>query len=281
MSACLGKYWEGTAFSPCKECDRFDECLAKFATFYLVEYQKQLGSNASLDNLSKLSRVSPESILLAMNFQLNMGIVTVSSTENLDNEHINVNGGEICGTDNNDFNRAITVDPSVDIATANDTGTDSDVDINTDANTGSDISTNSNAITDMGSLIADGESSTDTKNNVVECPMIKKRDKKYDLSRWERERKRSPIIAKLTPGMRLSRKWKGKLTETVVRKGYYIYDDVKYPTLYSVVVAITGTRSSPKQKRADGTRPAGTRQLTSYSAVRFFGLDKPKKKKGK
>jgi hypothetical protein len=91
-------------------------------------------------------------------------------------------------------------------------------------------------------------------------------------SRWQRERERSSLIAQLKPGMKLKRLWEGKTLEVVcVRDGYRYQGDI-YPTLYSVVMAIVGTVPRKKQKKADGTIPGGTRNLTNWSAPKFFRL---------
>lgn len=105
-------------------------------------------------------------------------------------------------------------------------------------------------------------------------PLVKTRDPIHDKSRWTRERERYPLIAMLRPGMKLKRKYKGAMTETIVRKDHYLRDGVRYPTLYSAMISITGTKSYPKQRRADGTRPKGTREMTTMSAVRFYKLKK-------
>ena len=60
----------------------------------------------------------------------------------------------------------------------------------------------------------------------------------------------------------------------MVRKHHYRYKGRQYPTLYSVVKAIMGTKPHQKQVRSDGSRPRGTREMTTWSAVKFFGLAK-------
>lgn len=103
--------------------------------------------------------------------------------------------------------------------------------------------------------------------------------RKFDQARFERERKRSPLIRQLPVGYVLVRRWpyengKGPKHRVVVKKDHYTYCSRKYPTLYSVMKAITGTKSHKKQYRHDGTRPRGTRELTTWSAAKFFGLAK-------
>lgn len=89
--------------------------------------------------------------------------------------------------------------------------------------------------------------------------------------RWARERK-GKYIKQLRPGMKLTRKYKGTLYEVVVLKKYYRYNGRDYPTLYSVVKEITGTKTSLRQPDEKGRRPEGTRQLCNWNAVRFFSL---------
>ena len=102
---------------------------------------------------------------------------------------------------------------------------------------------------------------------------------KFDRDRFQRERKRSPLIRQLPEGYVLERRWpwdkgQGPIHRVVVCKDHYRYKGERYPTLYMVVKAITGTLDYKKQFRHDGTRPKGKRQLTTWSAARFFGLAK-------
>lgn len=72
------------------------------------------------------------------------------------------------------------------------------------------------------------------------------------LSRWEKERARSPLIAKLTPGRKLSVEWprgSGDTYTVTCKKGFYEYNGEKFPTLYKVTEHITqqgSTWSGPK-----------------------------------
>lgn len=97
-------------------------------------------------------------------------------------------------------------------------------------------------------------------------------DPKHDAVRWERERKRSKLIAKLAPNTLLRRRYKGEVYEVRVLASGYLYQDRKYPTLYAVVKEITGTIQCPRMKGKDGTRKPGTRSLSNWSAARFFKL---------
>jgi hypothetical protein len=90
-------------------------------------------------------------------------------------------------------------------------------------------------------------------------------------ARWEKERQ-NKWIGLLRPGMKLKKKYKGEIHEVRVLKRYYRYNDQTYPTLYSVVKEITGTKLSPRQLDKEGQRPEGSRQLCAWSAPRFFAL---------
>ena len=106
-------------------------------------------------------------------------------------------------------------------------------------------------------------------------------DPKHDAKRWKRERERSALIAQLTPGMLLRQDFKGEVVEVKVMADGYLYGDKKYPTLYAVAKEVTGTIQCPKMKAKDGTRPAGTRALSNWSATRFFKAAIAKVLKGK
>lgn len=92
-----------------------------------------------------------------------------------------------------------------------------------------------------------------------------------DLKRWQRERKRNPYVAALRPGMILRRTFNDQVAEVEVRETSYLYQGQTYPTLYSVVMAITGGKSYPAQKK-NGVRPTGTREMAQWSTTRFFSL---------
>jgi hypothetical protein len=65
-------------------------------------------------------------------------------------------------------------------------------------------------------------------------------------SRWEKERARSPLIAKLTPGKKLTVEWprdSGDKYTVTCKKGHYEYNGTKFPTLYKVTEHITGEGS--------------------------------------
>jgi hypothetical protein len=240
-SSCFGKYWEGTEDSPCKEgkgCGNYNDCLVKFSTGKLVEYQSLLGPKGTPKELSKLAGVSPESILLAMNFQKNAGILVGPNEKEEEPE-----------------NSLSIIQSGIE-----------------------DIKAGRTRTLSMSEL----EEPEEIKEPPPEPKPRrgKKWDRKYDGSRWKRERRRSKVIGQLLPGMIIPFKYKNRYTKVVaegtvvVHKGYYTYDEQYFPTLYSIMISIIGTRPYPKQKRADGTRPKGTRQMSSFSAVRFFKLKK-------
>jgi hypothetical protein len=91
--------------------------------------------------------------------------------------------------------------------------------------------------------------------------------------RWRRERQ-NPWVKKLRPGMKIQREYPkgGEIHEVVILKRYYRYQGQDYPTLYSIVKEITGTKEAPRQLDKAGRRPDGTRQLCNWSAPRFFAL---------
>lgn len=207
MLACYGKHWEGVDGSKCKDgkgCKEFNNCLAWFARHELLRYQNEIGPGASLKKLSSLTGVSQDSVLLAIDFQKNIGLVPTPKAAVSDPEKV--------------------------------------------------------------------EPVTVAKKPKKIGP--KRWDPKHDDARWLRERKRSKWIAMLTPGMKLPRKWKGTMTETRVFLGYYMVGDERYPTLYAAMVSITGTKAMPKQLRKNGTRPKGCRQMATYGAARWYGLEK-------
>jgi len=91
--------------------------------------------------------------------------------------------------------------------------------------------------------------------------------------RRAREMKRSPLIRKLQPGMILETQYKRKSYQVEVLPEGYRSKGKMYPTLYSVTVAFTGTEARPCQV-LKGKRKKGSRQLSNYSAVRFWKLQK-------
>ena len=85
--------------------------------------------------------------------------------------------------------------------------------------------------------------------------------------RWARERLRSPEIARVPEGSVLRRLYNGEVHEVWSRPGYWEYNDQVFPTLYQVVLEITG--GNERGRHDDKTK---SRRTSDYSAVKFFGL---------
>lgn len=90
-------------------------------------------------------------------------------------------------------------------------------------------------------------------------------------ARWQREREKHPMIALLTPGVRISKVYKGETFKVTVRNGYYLFNGEKYPTLQSVTTAATGVKDYPKQAYK-GQEMKGTRKTGNWSAMRFWKI---------
>lgn len=89
--------------------------------------------------------------------------------------------------------------------------------------------------------------------------------------RWLRERQRSPEIAAIPCGNSVSREYHGSVHTATCCDGYWLYNGVEYPTLYTVAMAITGAK---EYERAD---KQAKRTMSNWSAVRFFKLREGKK----
>jgi hypothetical protein len=89
--------------------------------------------------------------------------------------------------------------------------------------------------------------------------------------RWERERARSKAIAKITPGTKITREYGGAEHVIQCKHGHYLYNGQKYPTLYSIVMAITGGRVYPM--RVGNQQVNRPRLMSNWSAKRFFNLE--------
>ena len=88
--------------------------------------------------------------------------------------------------------------------------------------------------------------------------------------RWARERKRTPVIGALVPGMKLHRTYKGESYTLLVKSGHYLFNSKKFPTLYAVTKAITGTHEVPRKNQKG--KVVGTKQLCNWSATRFWNI---------
>lgn len=92
------------------------------------------------------------------------------------------------------------------------------------------------------------------------------------FARWAKERESRPAIARIQPGDEIRREYAGTVHVVRCEFGFWLYAGERFPTLASVVVAIAGARQYPKQLRAGGQRPSGTRTGAICSAIRFFRL---------
>lgn len=90
------------------------------------------------------------------------------------------------------------------------------------------------------------------------------------LTRWLRERTKSPAVGNLKVGATLHRRYKGRDILVTVKQGHYLYERKQYATLYSVVKAVVGETEYPKAPSKEGERPEGKRKLVNWSATRFF-----------
>lgn len=349
MPSCYGQVWEGVPGSLCVDqgCGVLDDCLVKFASGVLVDWQRSLGEKVTAEQLSQATSVRVEAILKALEFQQTAGIVPFIPPTVVAADPANL------GTEQT---VAVEIPPPSEVIPAEGTQEAARVlspaEVEELYNGGEPMAQEGAAsVPFVESRLADvvqlpgtaeaagalkevsemaprkkkgrGKSApkgkmpkgavekTEAAPAVVSRPQsagpaksarvpAKERrayarpaaaqegsrktrqrsepaqhrqwDGRYNKSRWERERERSPLIAQLRPGMKLRRIWEGQTLEVVVVKGGYRFQGVVYPTLYSVVQQIVGTVPRKKQRRADGTMPDGTRDLTNWSGPRFFRL---------
>lgn len=99
-----------------------------------------------------------------------------------------------------------------------------------------------------------------------------KYDKDVFDAAWERERSRSPAVAKVAPGAKLQKSYRGTEVEVEYQKGFVLFEGSKWPTLASVKNAVVGKKDYPRQNGGDGTRA-----MTDWSVPRFFQLGATKK----
>lgn len=97
-------------------------------------------------------------------------------------------------------------------------------------------------------------------------------DKEAFDAAWERERSRSPAVAKVVPGTKLQKSYRGTDIEVEYQKGCVLFEGSKWPTLASVKNAVVGKKDYPRQNGGDGTRA-----MTDWSVPRFFQLGATKK----
>lgn len=92
-------------------------------------------------------------------------------------------------------------------------------------------------------------------------------------SPFERERARSPKVGALKLGTVLERQWKGQMLRVKVLKDGYLLGTTKYPTLYSIIKEVCGTK--PYDQKSEDGKVLNNRvpkQTPAWSAPRFFGL---------
>jgi len=92
------------------------------------------------------------------------------------------------------------------------------------------------------------------------------------VARHLRERQRSLLIGKLVPGMVVHVDRGGVHHQLKVERGNYLYKGQDYPTLFMVTQVAAGTVERPSQRKANGKRPPGSRQLCNWSAAKFWNL---------
>lgn len=85
---------------------------------------------------------------------------------------------------------------------------------------------------------------------------------------FTRERGRSELVGLLQPGQKISRDYKGESYTVTVKSDHYLYNNKKFPTLYSILLVITGEHEYAR-KLGDKTR-----KMSNWSAPRFFRLEK-------
>lgn len=92
------------------------------------------------------------------------------------------------------------------------------------------------------------------------------------MTRFERERARSPKVAALKAGQKLTREYDGKTYTVEVKKDHYVLKGLKggaqkHETLYATVVAIAGTKDYDRQGGGSGTRA-----MSNWSSPKFWKL---------
>lgn len=286
-SSCYGEYWD-LQEAACQTCPGKDECLAKFATGALLKFQKQLGEEASSEKLSALTSVSVEAVQAALAFQKNTGITIkpilvesepVVSAPVKPPEQVEpiskVEPPEIVIQDQfivqDEATKVEAAEPEPVRKKRGRKPKIKSVPVE-ETKAVEAVNPPEAETTFVQSALVSAETMMIPSVSVALAQANPKTwDPKYNKDRHDRERKRSPEIAKLVPGTVIKRTWKGVETTTTVRQGYYQYNGNRYPTLYTVMVAITGLTPVAKQLR-NGKRPEGKRYMTAWSAVRFFQI---------
>ena len=292
---CYGLYWEGIAGSVCidgeeknpGECSALNECLAKFASGKLIAYQRELGKEgATPSKLAKLASVSPEAILLAINFQNNAGFDPFKEKEPKEDEITDEEEketGEETQYEPTEGTEEGQKEDTVEKGKTEKGRAKGEKKVNpvkrkpgrpkTKPPDDPVVAVNPPKARPVKSAkVLARKTRKSVKTAGAQAGRLKLTKEQKYLERWLRERERSPLIAKLTPGMKITRLWYGIEKVVIVRYGYYQYKGGKWPTLYMIMKDIAGTITVPKQRKRDGTRLPGTNQKTTQSAVRFFRL---------
>lgn len=300
---CFGVYWEGIQSNDdCNvNCGAKNDCLARFATDTLVKYQRKLGATATVAQLAEATGVVEEAICVALDFQKNKGMVFSSSVSEPISQPVSdglekPNSEGMVSAQEDVKQVAPRRRKSVEKAASDESAPKkrgrpkgSTSKTPTGRSRGRPKKKQTKAEDTSANFRTAGAAlrvAAPAKRQMVKSAIPveeqeRKREwsKKHNKARFDRERKRSPLIRQLPAGYVVLRRYPyekgtGPIHRVVVRKGHYTYRSRRYPTLYAVMKAITGTRAYKKQYRPDGSRPRGTRELTVTSAVKFFGLAK-------
>lgn len=331
MPSCYGQVWEGVAGSLCVDqgCGVLDDCLVRFASGVLVDWQRQLGTAATVEQLAQATAVKPEAIQKALEFQKTSGIIpfpqaapvvlgvdpAVAGAEKTGCAVVAAPVAPEAIATPEVAAPVVEEAPLAEVvqmpATAEAVGALKEVAEMSSRKKGKgkgkgkaapkgkmpqkaeEKQEAAPAVTSRPKLAGPAKSARAPAKGRRACarpaaaqggskrvsrPRLDQpvrqwsRSPKMDRSRWQRERDRSHLIAQLRPGMKLRRIWEGQTLEVICVRGGYKFQGETYPTLYSVVMAIVGTVPRAKQRKPDGSIPAGTRNLTNWSAPKFFRL---------
>jgi len=315
MPSCYGQVWEGVPGSLCIDqgCGVVDDCLQRFASGVLVDFQRQLGEQVTIGQLAQATAVKPEAIAKALDFQKMAGIFPFPKATLAP---VVLPPSEVVVVEAPPAEKPVV--PFVESRLAEVVQLPTTVAVVEAQKEVAEMASRkkgkgkvkaapkgkmprgmarkqeaASSVTSRPTLAgpvksarapakgrracarsaaAQGGSKKVTRLRPERPVRQWSRSPSMDRSRWKRERDRSQLIAQLRPGMKLRRLWEGQTLEVICVKGGYKFQDETYPTLYSVVMAIVGTVPRKKQKRADGKIPVGTRNLTNWSAPKFFRL---------
>lgn len=292
---CYGLFWDVPNEEVCRGCGGQQGCFNTFATERLQELLKSnpmAAADASLKLLVDLLEVSPEAILLAKNHLTPVpACPTQEEPEDLaDDPSKEEMGSEPEGLEEDmakkTTKKVVKKAPAKKAATKKKATTKKKPAVASVPATTSEVQDPPRA-----ESVKPATDSAQLKPRAKNAPAVKAlagqskrgagRKKKglvedpWGRHTWEprylRERKH-PLIQKLRPGITLVTKYKGEVYKVKILKKYYKYNGIMYPTLYSIVKFIVGTREAPRQLDKKGRRPPGSRQLCNWSAPRFFSL---------